>query len=278
MNPNRTCSTPTRLPRANAAVKRRPDAAPGAAALLSAALLLFPGVAPATPSSTLWTNCSIDIQPYRVVHLTYDNYTTIGEDGPAAGGQQFANDLGLTMGVLPFPKFQMEIALDWLEPTDHPAFFAAKAGAPEGALFAGAPALQVGVFNVGTEEGVTDQNVAHLIVGRSLPAALGRLHASAYVGSSDLLRSSAGEEENTGFMVAYDRGFWPADESAGGYNRFVVAADWCSGENALGGGGIGLYYYFAGSVSILSGPVWFNDGGLNGDWKWTTQLDANVGF
>ena len=54
----------------------------------------------ATPSSTFWTNCSIDIQSYKVVHITYDNYTTIGEDGPSNGGQQFANDLGLTAGIL----------------------------------------------------------------------------------------------------------------------------------------------------------------------------------
>jgi hypothetical protein len=243
-----------------------------------AALALAAGEALATPSSTHWTNCSIDIQPYRVVHLTYDNYTTIGEDGPALGGQQFANDLGLTFGVLPFEKLQMEVAVDWLEPTDHPFFLAVKLGAPEGVLFAGAPALQLGVFNIGTEEGVTDQNVAHLIVGRSLPAGLGRIHASGYIGDSDLLRSSDGEEQNTGVMLAYDRGFWPAEESVGGYNRFVLAADWCSGDNPIGGGGFGLYYYLAGNVSILSGPVWFNDGSLNGDWKWTTQLDANIGL
>ncbi|MGQ0721264.1 MAG: hypothetical protein ACT4PE_06780 [Candidatus Eiseniibacteriota bacterium] len=249
-----------------------------AAASTAALLVLAQWPAAATPSSTLWTNCTIDIQPYRVLHLTYDNYTTIGEDGPAAGGQQFANDLGLTVGVLPFHKLQMEIALDWLEPSDHPAFLAAKAGAPEGALFEGAPALQLGIFNVGTEKGVTDQNVVHLIVGRSLPSGLGRLHASAYAGSSDLLRSSTGEEENTGLMLAYDRGLWPVEESAGGYKRVVLAADWCSGDNALGGGGVGVYYYFAGNVSILSGPLWFNDDGLNGDWKWTTQLDANVEF
>jgi hypothetical protein len=234
------------------------------------------GQAFATPSSTVWTNCSIDIQPHKVVHVTYDNYTTLGKKGPAQGGQQFPNDLGLTVGVLPSEKFQMEVGVDWLEPTDYPLFFSAKAGFPEGTLFSGAPALQVGVFNLGTKKGVTDQAVTHVITGRSLPGGLGRLHFSGYIGNSELLRSSEGEKENTGIMVGWDRGFWPADEEDGGYNRFVLAADYASGENAIGGGAIGLYYYFSPKADLLFGPVWFNDEGLNGDWKWTTQLDVNI--
>ena len=72
----------------------------------------------ATPSTTYWIPCTIDIQPFKVGHVTYDNYTTLGKKGPSRGGQAFPNDLGLTAGVLPFEKFQMEAGLDWLEPTD----------------------------------------------------------------------------------------------------------------------------------------------------------------
>ncbi|MBI1865160.1 MAG: EscU/YscU/HrcU family type III secretion system export apparatus switch protein, partial [Nitrospirae bacterium] len=58
-------------------------------------------------------------------------------------------------------------------------------------------------------------------------------------------------------------------------SRLVFAVDYASGDNALGGGGAGLYYYFTKNVSLLTGPVWFNEEAINGKWKWTTQLDVN---
>jgi len=84
-----------------------------------------------------------------------------------------------------------------------------------------------------------------------------------------------GEEENTGFMVAFDHGFWPVASSQGPFNRLILAADYAAGNNALGGGAVGVYYNFHPDISLLTGPVWFNDETLNGKWKWTIQLDAN---
>jgi len=216
-------------------------------------LLTLAGVSHATPTTMIWTPCSIDMQAFEVVHLTYDNYTTLGRKGPARGGQAFANDLGLTVGVLPFDAVQMEV----------------------GKLFGGAPALQAGIFNVGTKGGVTDQNVVDLITGRSLPAGLGRVHLGGYFGNARVLRSSDGAKANSGVMAAYDFGFWPAPATAGEFNRIVLAADWMSGRNALGGGAVGVNWCFAKNASILAGPCWFNDAGINGHWKWTTQFDAN---
>jgi len=78
-------------------------------------------------------------------------------------------------------------------------------------------------------------------------------------------------------MVAFDHGFLPVKDKEGNeFNRIVFAADYASGNNAIGGGGFGLYYYFTKDISLLTGPVWFNDQGINGKWKWTTQLDINV--
>ena len=92
------------------------------------------------------------------------------------------------------------------------------------------------------------------------------------------MRSAQGGRQNVGFMAGYDYGFWPTKTSEGEYNRLVLAGDFASGRNPIGGGGAGLYYYFSKNVSLLGGPVWYNDRGLNGDWKWTTQLDMNVPF
>jgi hypothetical protein len=210
--------------------------------------------------------------------VTYDNYTTIAKNGPARGGQAFGNDLGLTAGILPFEKLQMEVGVDWLEPTDDPFFGNTKIGYTENMLFKGAPALEAGIFNVGTKKGVTDQDIAYLTTGHSIPGGLGRFHLSAYLGNAKVMRSSDGGLQNTGFMVAYDYGFWSKKGPDGDYNRVVLAADFASGKNPLGGGGAGVYYFFSKDVSLLSGPVWFNDRNINGEWKWTTQLDINFGI
>ncbi len=62
------------------------------------------------------------------------------------------------------------------------------------------------------------------------------------------------------------------------YNKLVLSADFASGNNALGGGGAGLYYYCNENISLLTGPVWFVNSSANGSsWKWTVQLDINTG-
>ena len=197
--------------------------------------------------------------------------------GPAQdeqGGGDFPTDVGLTVGILPFEKIQAEIGVDLMEPSDHPLFFNAKVGAPEGVLFKGAPTIQLGVFNVGTKKDVTNQNIVDVIVGKTI-ANVGRVSVGYYSGNKKVLVDKDGKKANTGFMVAFDRGFVPAKEGKTEYNKFVLAADYASGKNALGAGGIGLYYYLTPSASILMGPVWFNEEAINGKWKWTTQLDVN---
>lgn len=247
-------------------------------AIVLVTLFISVGLAHATPSTTYWTPMTLDIQPYGVPHIGVDNYFTVGRKS----GQTFPTDVGITVGVLPFEKIQMEIGVDYLGgPADYPWFFNAKIGTPEDSFFKGQPALEVGIFNVGTKASGpsrTDQDVVHFVIGKTLPADLGRLSVGPYVGNHSALLSSKGESENTGFMVAYDKGFYPVKDKDGNvdYNKLVFAADYASGKNAIGGGGFGLYYYFTKNISILTGPVWFNDDGINGRWKWTAQLDINL--
>jgi hypothetical protein len=114
------------------------------------------------------------------------------------------------------------------------------------------------------------------VIGKTIPG-VGRLSVGPYIGNSKLLVNAEGKKENDGFMVAFDRGFMPFKDAAGNeFNRLVFAADYASGNNALGGGGAGLYYYFTKNISLLTGPVWFNEEAINGKWKWTIQLDINV--
>ncbi len=250
---------------------RRPQILGGFVTLLALAC----GTAHATPSSTVWTNMTLDLQSYGVVHVGVDNYFTVARKA-AQGGGSFPTDLGLTVGVLPFEKFQMEVGVDVVEASDNPVYFNLKMGSPEGVLFKGSPALELGIFNVGTKKDVTDQNVVDLIIGKSFQG-VGRFSAGPYIGNDRLLVDSKGKKDNTGWMAAFDRGFHPAQGADGTqFNRFVVAADYASGDNAIGGGSIGAYYFFTKDISLLLGHVWFNDEGVNGKPKWTIQLDINL--
>ncbi len=228
--------------------------------------------ASAGPSTTFWTVATTDVQPFGRWNLSYNSFFTPG--APRTDAPHLPDDIGLTVGVLPSQRLNMEIGIDLLEPTHDPLFFNAKLGTPEGTLFNGSPALNIGLFNAGTKAGVTNQNIVDFIVGRSLPHDLGRLFAAVYRGS-DTLRSSRGDVENKGWMLAYQRGFWPDKAGDKEFNRVVLAADYASGRNAIGGGGVGLYIFFWPNVNLLTGPVWFNDTTLNGDYAWTVQFNFN---
>jgi len=147
--------------------------------------LLVEGTVFATPSTTYWTPATSDVQPFNVWHITYDSYfrlyRTAEEGSEPAGGQfgSFSTDVGLTVGVLPFEKFNLEVGIDGLFPGTRtsPALksignsllFNAKFGTPEGAFFGSwFPALNVGIFDVGTQAQVTNMNIVDFIVGKTL--------------------------------------------------------------------------------------------------------------
>jgi hypothetical protein len=244
------------------------------AVLVLASSLAWGRVACATPSSTIWTNMTPDIQPYGILHIGVDDYFTAFRK-TSGGSGAFPTDAGLTIGLLRSKKVQMEAGIDLLGQIDYPVTFNVKLGAPEGALFSGSPLVALGVFNIGTKRDVTNQNVVCLTLGKAVTR-FGRLSAGPYVGNRRVLVDPAGRRANSGFMAAFDRGVLavrgPGDES---FNRLVLAADYASGRNALGGGALGLYYFFHSDVSLLVGPVWFREEAFNGKGKWTIQLDVN---
>jgi hypothetical protein len=235
---------------------------------------LMATAAMATPSTTYWTPCVYDVQPAGVWHIGVDNYFTLltrTTDSPAAGA--FPSDVGLTVGLPTLGIWQTEVGVDLLEASNDPAFFNGKVGVAEGAFFAGSPALNLGIFNVGSNQATQGQNIAHLVLGKDFGAA-GRIHACPYY-TGNFVKLGLGSEDK-GWMVGYDKGFGMVKDATGEYNKWVFAADYASGNNALGGGGFGIYHYFTKTISLLTGPVFFNSQAINGKWKWTTQLDINI--
>ena len=221
----------------------------------------------ATPSTTYWTPCTIDIQSKGVTHLGVDNYFGFGSSNSA---DEFPTDIGPEWGAQLTSKLAAEYGFDVVSsPYTTPFFLNAKIGYRENTISKNAPAVQLCFFNFGTKRGAVNnqQDIACLIVGKSLPNGKTRLSAAYYVGNAASLKSSTGQIQNTGYMVAMDHQLVPG--------KWVLAADYASGNNIIGGGGIGVYYYFTPNISLLTGPVWFKDKGINGSAKATVQLDIN---
>jgi hypothetical protein len=290
--------------------------------------LVLTGTVSATPSTTLWTPATSDIQPFNVWHIGVDNYFRLYQSNTDTNNlprsntnaparlDGFPTDVGLTVGVLPFEKLQMEVGIDGLFPATrvNPALrsigqsllFNSKIGIPEGAFFGSwFPAINVGIFDVGTKGQITDMNIVDFIVGHTL-GDFGRIHGGGYYGNpgsalmhqsgckngtsniqfacSNLVANGAygggdtkrGRLQNSGGMVGYDYGFWKVKDKEGNeYNKWTFLADYASGNNFIGGASVGFGYNFTKDIDLLTGPVWFNDHVINGGWKWTVQLDIN---
>src|SRR2546422_9546803 len=85
--------------------------------------LFVEGTVFATPSTTYWTPSTSDVPPFNVWHIGVDNYFRLYQTNVeqptgtgAAGPGAFFTDLGLTVGVLPFEKLNMEVGTDLLVP------------------------------------------------------------------------------------------------------------------------------------------------------------------
>jgi hypothetical protein len=229
-------------------------------------VLGYGAAALATPSTNFWTPCTTYIQPYGVPHLTYDSYFNRTAD--------FPTDTGLTIGLLPWKKFQAEAGFDLFLPGPDPEQFNFKAGFPEDALFKQAPGFTFGIFGMGFHNGVNNYDVVHVNLGKTV-SKLGTFAAGGYYGlTRDLMRSSDGGNQDGGYMLSYYRTLEPWTD------RIALSADYLSGKNILGGGGVGLYWWFTKQIDVITGWVWFNDTELNPfpTGAFTIQLDVDIDF
>jgi hypothetical protein len=247
-------------------------------ALVVGALLCAARPAHATPSTVFWTPATTYTQPYLVPHITYDTY--FAEKG------LLANTYGLTMGVLPFEKLQAEMGFDLFYPTlgvasRDVAQVNARLTLPEGVLAAWAPGVSVGIANAGFKSGVSDYDVLHGTIGKTLPL-IGSLAVGGYygAGSSTLWKSSDGQVNRAGFMASWTSPDIKIGKPA--LDKIVLVADGSTGQNWFGavGGGIGIY--FTPAIDILTGPVYLLDKALyrsnpmaNTNFMWTVQLDVD---
>lgn len=229
-------------------------------------------LAEGTPSSVFWTVCTTDIYATGTGHIDEDNYFTVFNR--RGHGSSFPPDTGFELGALSWESLSVETGVDYLGGTDDPLFFNLGIGVEEGKLFCDAPSFKVGIFNAGTRyhgHDRTNQNIVDIIIGKSLPDWIG---GQFFVGGFSGSRAMG--KNRQGFMVAYRKPFCPAKYCGDkDYFKWVFCADYASGKNTIGGGGFALGYYFTPDIDILTGPVWFNSGKINGHWKWSVQIDIS---
>lgn len=222
----------------------------------------------AGPSTTFWTPCSIAIQPPGTGEFSLETFSEFATSKP---NSQLPSTFGFEFGSKVNSKLNAEYGVDLLTaPSRSPLLFNGKIGYLENVLSKNAPALQLGYWGFGTGSGnpTSQVRILQLTTGKTLPGGRLQLMASAYTGNASGLRSSTGEVDNSGFMFAFAYTFQPS--------KWTLVGDYASGKNAIGGGGIGAYYYFSDFANVLFGPVWFNDKNLNGSTKLLMQI--SIGF
>ncbi len=235
-------------------------------ALTGCAALAWTTTAAATPSTTYWAPSTTYVQPFLVPHVTYDTYFGRGTAAGQAGSPIYPVTTGLTMGVLPYEKVNLELGFDLLLPSPDPLLFNAKAGVPEGVFFRGSPSLAAGTFGVGTKASSssvpgTDYDIVYGMMQKNLPWG-GYLAAGGYggAGSAILWRGSDDRVHRVGLIGAV-----AAPDIAlnmPGLKKIVPVADVQTGRNVFGAGGFGVYLYFNDDIDLLTGPVWFFDRAL----------------
>jgi len=237
------------------------------------------GVALATPSTQIWIP-STDVQAFGTVHLGIDNYLRVSKNADGSP-QPNVTDLGITVGVLPFEKLQLEVGVDYLvygngdavsngsQLDSHPFYFNAKLGTPEDSLFKYSPAIAVGGYNFGTKTDVTDQNIIYGLVAKTLPV-VGRLSAGYYVGNSMVLNDRDGKNENHGVLLSWDRTMSEISD------KLWAAIDYQGGDNSMGALSFGIAWAFTKNVSLIVGYDIYNDSVMGGKNTITTQLDINI--
>ncbi|RJQ47769.1 MAG: hypothetical protein C4538_04820 [Nitrospiraceae bacterium] len=231
------------------------------------ALLLMAGIVYATPSTQIWIP-STDIQAFKKVHLGIDTYIkTKSQNGTT---EPTVTNIGLTVGVLPFDKIQLEAGIDYRDTGgDHtyPLLINAKLGIPEDALFQGAPAIAIGGYDFGTKSDVTDYNLVYGLVAKTF-GKFGRLSAGYYTGNEDLLLDVDGNEDNDGVLLSWDRTMSEISD------KLWAAVDYQGGESGYGALSFGVAWKFAQNVSVILGYDIYNES----TYKPTATVQLDIDF
>jgi hypothetical protein len=255
-------------------------------------VLAVVGVTQASPTGQIWIP-STDTQAYLTGRFEIDNYFRASGNKNAPGpGSRDSNtmDIGLTAGVLPFKKLQMELGFDYLvvasDPNDqHPWSGNVKLATPEESLFPFSPALAIGVYNARPVKDIatrdapsvsSGQNIIYGLLAKTVPAlgalpSLGRFSAGYYSGSKRALVDNAdpslAKAANDGVLLSWDRTMKELTD------KLWVGVDYQGGDNVAGAFSVGASWNFTDSIQLLVGYDMYNRKSLAGSNTFTTQVN-----
>jgi hypothetical protein len=241
-----------------------------------AVCVLFAVSAFATASTHIW-GPSTDVQGFNVWHVTADCYQPVQLDKTTNGiGTRLppVTNLGLTVGILPYQKFQMEVGFDHKAGygtfDTYPLYFNLKIGTPEDAFGKGFPAIAVGAFDLGTKKDMTNYNVLYGKVAKTLPV-VGRISAGYFSGNDTLLLDDKGKKSNTGLMVAWERTMPEISD------KLWLCVEYMGSQSAYGTMNVGFSWKCSDNVSLLLGYDIFNNKNLTGvENSITIQTDIDL--
>lgn len=241
--------------------------------LLAACLLMPFYVARATGTTHIWAP-SADVQPFRIWHITGDFYVPVETDDE---GNHIATvtNVGLTVGILPFKKLNMEIGFDHKSgmgiSDNHPLYGNAKIGVPENAYGRVFPAIAVGILDVGTKKYMTDYNVFYAKAARTISVgqiSLGRVSLGYFTGAKKLLVDENLKKDNSGLMAAWECTMTELSE------KLWLCVDYMGTKSVYGCWNIGASWKFAPKVSLLGGYELFDNQNLIN--TVTLQFDIDI--
>jgi hypothetical protein len=239
--------------------------------IIGVLLLLLPQMAGATATTHVWSP-STDVQAFNLWHITSDMYLPV--EGDSSGGRApTVTNIGLTVGVLPFKNFNLELGIDHksgLGTADrYPLYGNAKFGIPEGAFGKFFPALAVGILDAGTRINLTDYNVAYGKAAKTL-GVLGRISAGYFSGNKDLLRNAKSEKDNSGVLLAYERTMSELSE------KLWICVEYMGSKSLYGTMNFGASWKFSDNVAVLAGYDLYNESKLNLPNTFTLQADIDL--
>ncbi len=226
----------------------------------------------ATGSTHIW-GPSTDIQGFNLWHLTTDVY--IAAEGDRAGNRIApVTNLGLTVGILPFEKFGMEIGFDHKSglgaADDYPLYRNIKIGLPENAFGSWFPAIAMGAYDIGTRSDVTDYNILYAKIAKSVTVGkldLGRLSLGYFTGNDELLIDAKGEADENGLMAAWERTMSELSD------RLWICVEYMGTESTYGTLNVGAAWKVAPNVGVLAGYSIYNNASLAD--TFTLQIDID---
>lgn len=224
----------------------------------------------ATASALFWTFATTDVLDPGMGNFEVGTlFRPIINGPPTIPDAMFPTDIGFNMG---FPKWgilKAEAGVDYYGGVRNPLFFNAKIGVEECKLFRNAPSLSFGILFVGTAR-ETDFNVWNLMVGKTLPCKLGRAFLGGYFGNPSM------GKDRGGIWGGTDTPFYKKKDCKGvDFYRWHILVDFATGDNIIGGAGVGIVYFYNPYISFMAGPTWFASNTIYGPWKIALYINVN---